>query len=287
MMKGSVPKTALWLLALLVLFPFLCWLLFAPAAVGELSLLDEGPGIAMVPPEVRAEAEALAAELFGSGPGQGAFVDGLLDVYAAAVDKDFILIFNSGGSGKRKIGPEWGSIYQGIESELTAAGYATLSTIYTRTPEGLLHTIKETSEMFHSYPSKAEPLAAEIDFLTENIEGIHVILLGESSGGIFNLEVMRHLQANPQVYSIETGVPFYYYAPVPGRSLVINDNGVEPDAFSSGDFWAIVRSNLIYIPTYRPEEGHLLYFLRAPGHIYTWDHCGVRAQVAMFLYDNF
>lgn len=288
-MRGKVLTISIILAAPIALCCALGWLLLSPCPPGELSIVNDTQGVIDVPEDVREDANNLAVEFFGNNPAAcQRFVDNFLEVYSVAEDRDFLLIFNSGGFGRKTIGPEWGTVLEGIEGELESLGYTTLLVVYVRTFEGLLDSIKEIREQSFFYPSKAKPLASQIDFLTEHIESIRVIVMGESGGGILANEVMEILEVDPQVYSIQTGIPFLYHGAVSDRSLVINDNGITPDTVSTGDLWAIFRANLGRLPTHRPEEGHLFFeYIRAPGHIYTWDHPGVRTQITSFLEDNF
>ncbi len=276
------------LVAIIVLAGAGVWLSSPSVSPGELSIVDGSQSGIEIPDDVREDAISLASQFFGgNSTGYEKFVNDLLQVYSEAGGRDFLLIFNSGGLGQEEIGPEWGSIVEGIEEELGKLGYTTLLVIYARTVDGLWASMNEIRETIHLYPSKAKPLAAVIDFITEHIDNINVILMGESSGAIFANEVMGLLEANPRVYSIQTGVPFAYHGAVSERSLVINDNGIIPDTLVRCDLWAIFQANIGHIPTYRPQEGHLFFYIRAPGHIYTWDHPGVRSQITSFLREHF
>ncbi len=287
-MKGKVLKSSIILGVIIVFISAVGWLLFSPCPPGEFCIVDAGQSVVEIPEDVREDANSLASEYFGSDSvGYDMFVDNLLEVYSAAEGKDFLLIFNSGGQGREEIGPEWGSILEGIEGELGRLGYTHMFVIYERTSGGFWNFVKELRETMFYYRSKGKPLAAQIGFLTEHIEDIRVILLGESSGAMVGSQAMKLLQANDRVYSIQTGIPFYYRRAVSDRALVMNSNGIAPDSLSNGDLWTIFRANLGRIPTYRPEEGHFLFYIRTPGHIYTWDHPGVHSKISAFLQNYF
>ncbi len=287
-MKSKVLKSSIILVVIIGLLGAVGWLLFSPCPPGELCIVDAGGSDVDIPEDVREDANSLASEFIDSNSADyDMFVDSLLKVYSAAEGNDFLLIFNSGGQGREEIGPEWGSILEGIEEELGMLGYTHILVIYERTSDGLWNLVKELRETFLSYPSKGKPLAAQISFLTEHIENIRVILLGESSGAMVGSQAMKLLQANDRVYGIQTGVPFYYRQAVSDRLLAMNSNGIAPDSLSNGDLWTIFRANLGRIPTYRPEEGHFLLYMRTPGHIYTWDHPGVNSQTSAFLERHF
>ena len=55
---------------------------------------------------------------------------------------------------------------------------------------------------------------------------------------------MTCLRDNPQVYSVETGPPFWHRSATSGRALVLTSNGIVPDSFSHGNLIAIISANL-------------------------------------------
>ena len=264
------------------------WALTTPCPPGRFALVDNDSGVADIPEDVRQDASDLASQYSnGDSVYWDGYFDSLLEVYSEAVGTDVLLIFNSGGQGGEEIGPEWGSILDGVRQELDKLGYDNLLVIYARTAEGVGNVLKEMRETGLSYHQKARPLASATEFFTEHIEGIRVILLGESAGAMMANEAMYLLEENGRVYSIQTGTPFYYGTHVSDRSLVIEDNGLVPDSLCEGDLWTIFKANLGRIPTYRPEEGHFLFYMRTPGHIYTWEHPGVHGRVSVFLEEWF
>lgn len=278
----------------IALFLLVGLLLLYPCPPGELSIVNEenltSSTSSGIPEHVREDAENLALALWGNNPvGCNRIVDQLLKVYSEAEDRDFVLICNSGGFGRvgEEIDPEWGTVIEGMESELRTLGYSVILVQYSRTYETMWDLMKEIREMMLFYPTKARILAAEVDFLTEHIQNLRVIITGNSFGGVYSNEVMKLLEANPRAYSIQAGIMFFYRSLVPQRTLIMNDNGITPDTLATGDLWAIIRANLWRGLTYRAEEGHMALYLRAPGHIYTWDHPGVRTQITSFLKDNF
>lgn len=287
-MRG-ILKTSIAVLFVAVVLAVVVSLATAPCAPGKLALVDCAGNGTDISEEVRQDASRLASELCGGTDSCQDVEDGLLEVFSCGVGRDFVLIFNSGGQGQEEIGPEWGSIIDGIQQELQGLGYTTMLVIYDRTPGGFWDFLKELRETFTAYSAKAGPLAAQVNFLTGHFQSTRVLLLGESAGSILSNEAIRLLEADSNVYSIQTGLPCIYRGPALSeqRALVINDNGISPDSLSNGDLWTIFRANLGRIPTYRPEEGHFLFYMRTPGHIYTWEHPGVRSRVTLFLEDHF
>ena len=249
--------------------------------------------LSAVPQSVVEDATGLAEELFGGYQEKvDNFVNQLLAIYAEAKDKDFVIIFNPGGWGwsLAEASPDWWSIWSGIKSELGGSGYTSLLLNYQRTSETLRGRLDETMEIANSYPSKAKDLAAKIEFLTDNIPDLRVIIAGESNGTVISDSAMSMLQDNPRVYSIQTGTPFWHKNLTLDRTLVIKNNGIIPDSFSEGDVLTLIRSNLRGLFNLSQPEGNsgwILYYVRAPGHEYRWNYPGVYSEIRDFLQLNF
>ena len=190
-----------------------------------------------VPQPVVEDADRLATELFGNDQVKGHdFISQLLATYLAAKDKDVVIIFNSGGWGWTPIEeiPDGQVFVTGIESELAALGYSSLLLNHFRTAETLNGCLGELILATGLYPSKARDLAARVEFLTKHIPGISVILAGQSNGAGICESVMRILEDNQQVYSIQLGPPFWNDTIELDRSLILRSNGMVRDSFSQG-----------------------------------------------------
>jgi len=260
--------------------------------VGEIS--QAVPDLSTVPESVVEDATALARELFGDYQDKyDEFVKQLLATYVEARDKDFVVIFNPGGWGWDLLegSPGWRSIFYGIKSELESLGYNPLMLNYRRTNESLRSVIDEFTEVVRAYPSKAKNLARRVEFLTDHLPQIKVIVAGESNGTIFSDSVMSLLRDNPRVYSIQTGTPFWHKNMVLDRTLIVNDNGIIPDSFSRGDIpamlWASFKALLGLSPPEDEDAGRILRYMRAPGHEYRWQYPNVYSQITEFLEKNF
>ncbi len=251
------------------------------------------PDLSAVPESVVKDATVLSMELFGDYQEKyGDFTNQLLATYAEAKDKDFVVIFNPGGWGWNVLdsSPGWKSIINGIESELDSLGYDSLLLSYQRTDESVRGVIDEFVEVTSVYPSKAENLACRVEFLTDHIPDLKVIVAGESNGTVISDGAMNILQNNPQVYSIQTGPPFWHKSIKLDRTLVLDNNGRTPDSFSQGDIptmvWASLK-DLVGLPQPEEESGRIMYFVRAPGHDYRWQYPGVYSQITNFMKQNF
>jgi len=246
-----------------------------------------------VPQSVIDDATELARELVGDSQDRFQdFVNQLLATYMEAKDTDVVVVFNSGGWGWNLLNETsgWTSIIDGVKSELDGLGYKSLVLNYQRTSIGLRACIKEFIEGATRYPSKAKELAKRVEFLTDHIPNLKVIVAGESTGTVVTDSTMSILRDNPQVYSIQTGTPFWHKPAALDRTLLMNSNGKTIDTFSYGNvravLWATVKG---WFGLLSPEDnpGTVLSWLRAPGHDYSWQYPGVCSEVVKFLEENF
>ena len=246
-----------------------------------------------IPQSVIEDATELAREVVGNSQDKiQAFVDQLLATYIEARDSDVVIVFNSGGWGWNMLveTPGWTSIIDGIKSELDGLGYRSLVLNYRRTSSGLRGCMKEFLEVSTRYPSKAGELAKRVEFLTKHNPNLRVIVAGESTGTVISDKAMGILQENAQVYSIQTGTPFWHKPTSLERTLLMNSNGKTIDTFSYGNvpamIWATVKS---WFGLSSPEDnpGAILSWLKAPGHDYSWQYPGVCSEVVKFLDKNF
>lgn len=249
----------------------------------------------IVPSEVTADAFQLAKDLYGENlEAQNGFVSQLLGTYIATKDKDLIILFNPGGWGWRFLddSPNWHSIFTGIQEEMKGSGYNDLLLEYRRSTDTntLKNYIDEYMAIIGLYPFKARTLALRLEFLTNHIPNLKIIVTGESNGTIICDEAVAILKDNAHIYSIQTGAPFWHKNSKNERILVINDTGMQPDSFSSGDFFAIISRNLeifLGLTPPQPNVGTILNFLAAPGHTYSWENPVVQQQIVNFLEENF
>jgi hypothetical protein len=257
---------------------------------------------------IEQQAWDVASQVVGtSKQAQEQFVSQLLGLYYKVKDHDFAIFCTAGGWGKKPLeadtqGQTW---LVGIESELTSLGYNYYEVEDIRTGKGLLDYVFELKEQLTHYPSKAKELAAKIDFLTKHISGLKVIITGQSNGAAYAGEVITRLQSNPEVYSIQIGIPFWHRVSKTGRSLVIDNNGVGADALTQRDIVRLIKANLVRIfilnkaPAFTPIDwlvtrAVLVFWpynfglgMEAPGHDYMWQYPGVGPVIQAFLVKNF
>ncbi len=246
-----------------------------------------------IPQSVIEDANRLARQVVGDSQDRFQdFVNQLLATYVEARDKDVVVFFNSGGWGWNLLDktPGWGSILGGSESKLNSLGYKSLMLNYQRTSKGLRGCIREFIAMVTRYPAKARELAERVEFLTDHIPNLKVILAGESTGTVISDKAMGILQNNKQIFSIQTGTPFWHKPTSFDRTLMMNSNGKTIDTFSSGKISAIIWATVKgWLGWSSPEDnpGRILSWLRAPGHDYSWQYPGVCSEVSKFLEKNF
>jgi hypothetical protein len=246
-----------------------------------------------VPQSVIDDATELATELVGHSQDKlQSMVDQLVATYVEARDMDVVVVFNSGGWGWNLTmdTPGWASILDGIKSELENLGYKSLVLNYRRTSGGLRGCMKEFVEVITRYPHKSRELAKRVEFLTDHIPDLKVIVAGESTGTVISDKTMGILKDKPQVYSIQTGTPFWHKPTALDRTLLMNSNGRGIDTFSYGNvpamIWATIKGWLgLSSPNDNP--GDILSWLKAPGHDYSWQYPGVYSEVVNFLTSNF
>ena len=289
-LKIAVTLTVILSLAIVILVP-------SPVVPATISEVGTG-GIPLavqdfsaVPQAVVEDATRLATELYGScQEAHNDFIDQLLAIYLKTRDKDIVIIFNSGGWGWTPIeaSPEGWGFATGVESELASSGYTSLVLDHNRTAKTSNGCLSELMLTVGFYPLKAKDLASRVEFLTNHIPGIKVILTGASNGTIICESVMNILRDTPQVYSIQLGPPFWSNSLVSDRSLVMRGNGVVPDSFSQGDLFTIIRANLEAVFGISQDvPGKILLYIGAPGHDYSWQYPEVYSQVTSFLQQNF
>jgi hypothetical protein len=291
-LKIGVILTVILSLAVVILVP--------PSSVVGMTLRVGPEGLplpqldfSLVPQSVVDDANWFATELYGDYQDTCEdFANQLLVTYLEAVDEDVVVFFNSGGWGWNilEASPQWTSIFTGIQAELADLGYTSILVNYQRAVNNIRGYVDECMSMISLYPSQAKDLASRIKFLTRNIKDLKVIIVGESNGSIIADSVMSILRDNQQVYSIQTGPPFWHKNIMLDRTLVLRSNEIIPDSFSRGDFLAMIASSLEALFGFNKSEdnpGRILFYVRAPGHEYWWQDPGVYSQITNFLQQDF
>ena len=257
---------------------------------------------------VEQQAWELAAEVVGSGKkAQERFVNEVLDLYNKMKDGDLVIFCNSGGWGNKPLSSDYQgqSLLTGIEAKLAQLGYKPYVVDDIRTGDGLIEHLLELKEDLTHYSSKAKVLAAKIDFLTQHIANLKVIITGQSNGAALAGEVANRLKDNSRVYSIQVGIPFWHRVHEVSNSLVIDNSGIRSDALTQRDLLTIIKGNwgklfiLNHAPAFTPVDWFISRAalilasynfglgLQAPGHEYMWGYPGVGPVIEAFLIKNF
>ncbi|RJO60606.1 MAG: hypothetical protein C4542_08670 [Dehalococcoidia bacterium] len=298
-MKSETVKARRWMAGFVLLLASALTIVFMapPSLMPALACDAEMDGhvlaasdFSQAPPQVVQDARDMAAALYDGEAKADEMAGQLVGTYRAAADQDFVVIFNPGGWGWDPVSeiPGWESILFGIEKTLDSFGYKTLLVDFKRTRHGFNGIIGELEVLAGLQLSKAEELAARVTFLTDHLPDLRVILTGESNGATIADNALSLLRENPRVFAIETGPPVWHPSIEFERSLLIENNGVQPDTFSNGDIILIIRSNAeSAFGIYKGGRGDILLYIGAPGHFYSWDYPAVRAQVVDFLTTKF
>ena len=269
-----------------------------PLATGVISRLDERDSIsanynlASVPERVVSDAKRVSISLFSNNKAAAdEFAAQLVSTYITARDCKVVIIFNPGGWGWRFVSdsPNWRSIFKGMEEHLRSNSVDAFFLEHRRSNETLQSYVDEYTAVVGLNSFKAKVFAVRVNFLIEEIPGLKVILTGESNGTVICDEVMKILRDSPQVFSIQTGTPFWHAGETNGRTLIINNNGGLPDTFASGDLFTMISRNveaLLGFSKFDTSQGHILNLFAAPGHTYTWEDPTVRNQIEVFLDRN-
>jgi hypothetical protein len=293
----------------LAVFLAVCLLGLVIYAVGGYSRGANSSGLSLESMSaIEQQAWQAAAEVVGSGKkAQEQFVTEVLDLYSKVKDSDLVIFCNSGGWGNKPLSSDYQgrSWLTGMIAKLTQLGYEPCVIDDIRTGDGLIEHLFEFKEDLTHYPSKAKVLAAKIDFLTQHITDLKVIITGQSNGAAFASEVANRLKDNPKVYSIQVGIPFWHRVREVGRSLVIDNSGIGSDTLADRDLVTIIKSNwgklliLNHVPSFTPVDWFISRSvliltsynfglgLQAPGHEYMWEYPGVGPVIEAFLVNNF
>jgi len=247
--------------------------------------------VSSIQPSVVADAVRLSQELYGPSQEAREMVNQLLAAYTLCAGKDIIIVFNSGGWGSTSISQsaDWESIINGIKKKLIQNGYRVATLNYRRTQYNFPGILNELKEMVTGYLTKARDLAYRIEFLTRHYPKLRVILAGESIGTVICDSAMNYLKDNDRVFSIQTGTPFWQRNTISNRTLVLNNNGFTPDAFSHGNVMTILITSLKNFLGLEDDcdGGKVLGFLSSPGHEYWWQDPGVSFPIEDFLSRHF
>lgn len=244
------------------------------------------------------EAQEVARRLFGNREEKvAAFTGRLMDTYARAQGKDFLLIHNPGGWGNRTFEQclDWErSLVTGVGTTIAKMGYDHLMIQYLRSGMGRWEWLQDARDQLRFFAFKAKIMAAELELITRHIDNLKVILIGVSQGAAFANAVMRQLDGHSRVYSIELGMFFSHVSRrvITERTLSLDSNGLEPDAAARRDMLPIVRAYAAAPVRWarlllKGRPVRFTYCVNVRGHNYDWGYPEVQKQVTDFLQAKF
>ena len=239
----------------------------------------------------------LAAKLFPHNTKKRKlFFTGLQEMYSAARNKDVLVIHSPGGWGNAR----WEDI-QGWEKSIVTGVTATLEKLgYSQTIKGYLRCgdalwggrswYKEAKYFLFGTNYRAQVLAEEIKFLTDNLPKLRIVLVGASQGAAFNNSVMVHLGNVERVYSIELGTFFAHMRrrQLTTRNLAIDSNGLMSDPMCHRDLWKGTKAYFMaFVRWFKYKaEGKPQKFtncINTPGHEYQWEYPEVHGRITDLL----
>ncbi len=251
---------------------------------------------------LKEEASHLAEQLFGNNIKKCAsFTNKLLDICTRAQGKDFLLIHNPGGWGSTPLEHllQWErSVVEGVSDTIERLEYKWLLTQHFRSGSGWwahIRDVKKEARFFlKSKSSKVMVMVALLQFITQHVNNLKVILIGASQGAAFGNAVMRQLGDLPQVYSIELGIcyPHVSRRVVTERTLAIDSNGLMPDLMIHRNLKARFKAFITaFFRWFKYQLGgkpaKFTHLINLPGHEYSWKHPEVQQQIIDFLNINF
>jgi hypothetical protein len=248
------------------------------------------------------EASEVARQLYGArSSARARFTKRLLDLCRQVQDKDVLVIHNPGGWGSSRLDHclEWErSIVEGVKSTVERLGYSPFITQYFRSGDSLWAHLGDSKDQVTAFLqgrySQAKVLAAELKLIDRHLDGLKVVMVGVSQGAGFTNAVMRQLEDDEHVYSIELGTLFVHmrHRRITDHTLAIDGNGELPDPIVHRNLWLGTRIYataplrwLKYRMTRKPRS-----FTRCidlPGHDYSWDYPGVKQKIETFIQTMF
>jgi hypothetical protein len=242
-------------------------------------------------------ASQLAVKLFPhSNKKRALFLNGLQEMFSAALDKDVLVIHSPGGWGNTHWEDIQGwekSIVTGVTATLEKLGYSQIIKEYLRCGNALWggrSWFKESRFFLFGTNYRAYVLAEELKFIIANLPKLRIVLVGASQGAAFNNKVMVYLGSVEKVYSIELGTFFAHMRRrrLTTRNLAIDSNGLMSDPMCHRDLWKGTKAYFMafvlwfkYKAQRKPRK--FTNCINTPGHEYQWEYPEVHGRITEFL----
>lgn len=225
----------------------------------------------------------------------------LRNAYRQAEGKQFLIIHNPGGWGNAPLEQllYWErSVVDGVGETMDRLGHSFALVQHFRSGLGyariFMEIRKEAIFFFHGRSHAAKTLAAGLKLLNRHLPNLTFLLVGASQGAAFGNAVMRELDGNTPVYSIELGT-FFPHVPrriLTERTLAIDCNGLLPDPMFKFNFWAGAEAYYRAVfEWYRylsqGERRKFVECIHNRGHEYFWEYEAVHGGIQRFMKDKF
>jgi hypothetical protein len=207
---------------------------------------------------------------------------------AAADGHDIIIVFNGGGWGDVPLSQtaDFKPILNGIWNTLAGSGRSVAMAPYYRTLPGLAGRMAGIREQLTSFKLTCRVQIEDLQSLASGFPHKAFILVGYSVGGGLSGKSLESLAAAPNIYGITVGVPGWFRTFSSNKSLVLNNNNLDP--LCTGDVKTIAGSVLLSPITWlrarlKGQKLSLALALKIPHHEYTWDSEAVSGPIIKFL----
>jgi hypothetical protein len=210
----------------------------------------------------------------------------------AAEGKDVVIVFNAGGWGNAPLSEaaDFAPILAGIQQALSGAGYKSTVIPYYRTLPGLAGRMAGTREQLNCFKKTSQIQIKDLQLLAAGFPEKRFLIVGFSVGGGLSGRTLENMAAVPNIYGITVGVPGWYHTVSSEKSLVLNNDNLDP--LCAGDVNTLA-GYVFLSPFYwlwsrlKGRQLSLALALKFPHHAYTWDSAQVGEPVIRFLKKTF
>jgi hypothetical protein len=210
----------------------------------------------------------------------------------AAAGNDILIVFNAGGWGNTPLSEaaDFSPILAGIQQTLIRSGYSATAIPYYRTHPGIAGRMSGTREQLNSFKKTSHVQIKDMHLLASVFPKKKFIIVGFSVGGGLSGETLESLTTCPNIYGITVGVPGWFRTFSSEKSLVLNNNNLDP--LCAGDVKTIalyvLRGPFTWLSArLRGHRLSLALSLKFPHHEYSWDSTEVGEPIVRFLQTHF